>query len=64
MTLAVKTKLALTVGETSISAPTPQMLLRILVISVSVMRGPVRLMVLGAVATIWMWIWSGDLIHL
>jgi len=63
-TLAVKTKSALTVGKTSISALSPQIFLRMLVISASVARGVVHLMVLGAVATIWIWIWSGVLIYL
>ena len=52
VTLAVKTKSVLTVSETSISALSPQMLLRMLLISASVARGAVRHMVLGAVATI------------
>jgi len=52
VTLAVKTKSVLTVSETSISALSPQMLLRMLLISASVARGAVHHMVLGAVATI------------
>ena len=52
--LAVKTKLAFAVSDTSISVLSPQMLLRILAISASVARGPVRLIVLETVATIWM----------
>ena len=53
MILAVNMKLALAVGNTSISAPSPQMFLRILAISTLVARGPVHLIVLGAVVTIW-----------
>jgi len=52
--LAVKMKSVFAVSNTSISVLSPQMLLRILAISTSVARGSVCLIVLGAVATIWM----------